>query len=83
MALCAAVAIISYLFLWTCYGFRYDPTPEPNIRLNTSRFLELTAINELLASHPDQAVTQQELNNWKPGPLVRGIVLSQQYHLLP
>jgi hypothetical protein len=83
MALCAAVAIASYLFLWTCYGFRYDPTPEPNVRLNTSRFLELTAINELLASHPDQAVTQQELNNWKPGPLVRGIVLSQQYHLLP
>jgi hypothetical protein len=43
----------------------------------------LTAINELLAGHPDRAVTQEELDDWKPGPLVQGIVLAEQYHLLP
>jgi hypothetical protein len=83
VALCAAVAIVSYFVLWTCYGFRYAATPEPGVRLNTSRFLELTAINELLAGHPDRAVTQEELDDWKPGPLVQGIVLAEQYHLLP
>jgi hypothetical protein len=74
---------VSYFVLWTCYGFRYAATPEPGVRLNTSRFLELTAINELLAGHPDRAVTQEELDDWKPGPLVQGIVLAEQYHLLP
>jgi hypothetical protein len=83
VALCAAVAIVSYFVLWACYGFRYTATPEPGVRLNTSRFLELTAINELLAGHPDRAVTQEELDDWKPGPLVRGIVFAEQYHLLP
>jgi hypothetical protein len=83
IALCAAVAVMSYLVIWTCYGFRYDATPEREVRLNTSRFLELTAINELLARHPDRAVTQEELDDWKPGPLVRGIVFAEQYHLLP
>ncbi len=83
ITLCAAVAMVSYLFIWMCYGFRYDATPEPGLRLNTSRFVEFTAINELLASHPDRAVTQQELDNWKPGALVRGVVFAEYRHLFP
>ncbi|UCG81163.1 MAG: hypothetical protein JSV60_02460, partial [Desulfobacterales bacterium] len=83
IALCTAVAIFSYIVIWACYGFRYDATPQAGVRLNTSRFLELTAVNELLSSHPDRAVTQEELDSWKPGPLVQGILFAEQYHLLP
>jgi hypothetical protein len=83
IALCAAVAAMSYLFVWACYGFRYDATPEPNVRLNTSRFVQFAAVNELLSSHPDQAVTQQELDNWKPGLLVQGVIFAERYHLFP
>lgn len=83
ITLCIAVALVSYLFIWTCYGFRYDATPEHGLRLNSSRFVVFTAINELLASHPDRAVTDQELDNWKPGALVRGVVFAERRHLLP
>ncbi|MGD9022895.1 MAG: hypothetical protein PVJ62_03860 [Deltaproteobacteria bacterium] len=83
LVVCITVAIMSYVVVWACYGFRYHPTPDPHVRLNTSRFLQLTAINEILASHPEQSVRQEELDNWTPGPLVRGVLLGEKYRLLP
>jgi hypothetical protein len=83
IGLCAAIAAMSYLVVWTCYGFRYDPTPEPNVRLNTSRFVAFAAVNELLSTHPDRAVTREELDHWRPGLLIQGVVFADRYHLFP
>lgn len=77
------VAITCFLGLWACYGFRYGATPTPDLRLNTPRLVNLTAVNERLATHPEQPVTRQELNRWTPGLLVRGVVLADRCRLLP
>jgi 4-amino-4-deoxy-L-arabinose transferase-like glycosyltransferase len=33
--LCVAVALVSYVAIWATYGFRYNPTSDPSIALNT------------------------------------------------
>ena len=77
------VAATCFLAVWTCYGFRYRATPEPDVKIDTRQLLNFTAVNEILAGHPERPVTDEELRRWRPGLLVQGILLAQRYRLLP
>jgi hypothetical protein len=35
--LLAAIVVVTYFGIWASYGFRYNPSPDPNIQLNTTR----------------------------------------------
>ena len=77
------VAATCFFAVWTCYGYRYHATPDPHVKMNTEQLLGFTAVNEILARHPERPVTDEELRNWKPGFLARGIFFARQYRLLP
>jgi hypothetical protein len=46
VAVTMAAALFGYLSIWTIYGFRYAPTPQPGIMLNTAQLAQMAAVNE-------------------------------------
>jgi len=83
LAVCVAALLISYVCIWACYGFRYLPTRDPNLLLNTQNILEFLATNELKEQHPDRELTAQDFQQWRPGAFSRGILFMEQKRLLP
>ena len=39
LAVCASALVVSYLSIWASYGFRYLPTRDPNVVLNTRNII--------------------------------------------
>ena len=33
-ALCIAAVVVSYVGIWACYDFRYNPSPDPTVRIS-------------------------------------------------
>ena len=83
LAVCVAALLVSYVSIWACYGFRYLPTRDPNLLLNTRNILEFLATNELKEQHPNRELTAQDFQQWRPGAFSRGILFMEQKRLLP
>jgi hypothetical protein len=83
LGVCIAALLVSYVCIWACYGFRYLPTRDPNLLLNTRNILEFLATNELKEQHPDRELTAQDFQQWRPGAFSRGILFMEEKHLLP
>lgn len=45
LGLFAVVGLVTYLAVWATYGFRFDPSPDPNVRLNTYNHKIETTLN--------------------------------------
>ncbi len=66
VGLCLAAAMVSYVGVWACYGFRFSATPDPNGRISLAPLLAYTAKNDLIAKH-HAIPTTQEILDWTPG----------------
>jgi hypothetical protein len=83
LAVCVAAALVSYVSIWAVYGFRFRPTPDPNVVLSTRNILEYLATNELTAEHPDRALTKEDFQRWRPGAFSRAALFLEANRLLP
>ena len=83
LAVCLAALLVSYVSIWACYGFRYLPTREPNVLLNTQNIIEFLATNELKEQHPDRELTKEDFQQWRPGAFSRGVLFMERNRLLP
>jgi hypothetical protein len=79
---CFAAAVVSYVGVWACYGFRYRATPDPAINLNMPRLLAYTAIAEATAKQ-NRVPTTIQTDSWTPPWAVRVIVRLHELHALP
>ncbi|MGH7214625.1 MAG: glycosyltransferase family 39 protein [Tepidisphaeraceae bacterium] len=85
MGTCAGAGVVAWAMIWAAYGFRFVPTPDPDVLLNTAQLIEVAGDKEVEA----RAVAErrqpsvQERFAWRPGLLLRAILLSEKYHLLP
>ncbi len=83
---CIGAAMIAYLFVWTCYGFRFSATPDSNLNINTARLVALAKQNEVIAQYvrpmermsesqriatPEPGITQQQVDEHEPARIVR------------
>jgi hypothetical protein len=82
-AVCVLCAAVSYLMIWAAYGFRYWPTPQDKLVLNTSGLVDMIRNNEVAISHPGEPPTFEELEAWRPGLFIRSIGFLEHNHLLP
>jgi hypothetical protein len=82
-AICAVCLAVSYVFIWGCYRFRFNPSPDPRYTLE-SRWMARRAMSlELLLKHPSYSPTEAELDR-TPLDLVPRIALFLEDHkLLP
>ncbi len=83
VGVCVAASIISYASIWATYGFRYRPTPDPNLLLNTRNIVEFLATNELKEQHPDRDLTPEDFRGWRPGVFSRAVLFLEHKRLLP
>ena len=74
---------VAYGLLWASYGFRYDATPEPGLRIRTENYVHLLVKRTEWAKHPDREPTESEVAAL-PVPLVaRAAVWAEDRRLLP
>ena len=98
LAACLVVAVVAYAFVWMCYGFRFAPMPDPNLRINTDRMVDAAKSNEVisqtfgprerisaqqLANEPEPSITEQEVARHTPARIVRMTEWMQEHELLP
>jgi hypothetical protein len=74
-------AVVGFLAIWAVYGFRFAPTEDPKIRLNTDELVEITESNELRARQVP--VTESTLAAARPSFKVRCILFANSHRLLP
>jgi hypothetical protein len=83
LSVCVAALVISFASIWAAYGFRYTPTPDPNLLLSTKNILDYLATNELKEQHQDRELTAEDFRNWRPGAFSRGVLWLERNRLLP
>lgn len=82
VAVCAAIALCSYVTIWAVYGFRFLPTADPSVRLNMNYLVRLTSYRDLQAQY-GRAPTRQEADAWKPDGITRTILAAERHRVLP
>ncbi len=83
LGMCMAAALVSYAAIWATYGFRYLPTPDPNVTLNTDLIVEFLRTNELVREHGEAGVRPEHVAVWRPGPFSAGVLWMERNRLLP
>jgi hypothetical protein len=82
IVLCLSVALASWSIVWAAYGFRYSPTPDPSIRLDSQPQLRNIAIGET-ALRAGRAPTESDVAAWRPGFTLRAIDWLDEHHVFP
>jgi Dolichyl-phosphate-mannose-protein mannosyltransferase len=81
---CVFVAIVSFIAIWACYGFRFGPTNDPNVLLNTQRIVLRAKISKLMAANANADQTTQQMIDQEPlGPMVNMVLWAEKERLLP
>jgi hypothetical protein len=71
----AAVAVVTFAFIWTVYGFRFSVSPDPGVAIDTRRTLATIARNQTDLPEP--------VREWSPPLQVRAVLWSLDHRLLP
>jgi hypothetical protein len=79
----AACLLVTFVGIWAAYGFRFEPTPEPGVRLNIDGIRTWVGWRTRLAEHPDRPVTPEEFAAWRPGAVTRAALWANERELLP
>ena len=74
---------VAFTSIWAMYGFRFSPTPDPNVLLDMQPLVERRAANSLLRVDPHHMPTTQEVQSVSPDALVRTVLFCQNHELLP
>ena len=86
-AVCIFVAIVSFVVIWACYGFRFVPTSDSDALLNTNMAVTRAKAGTLRARMNVQDETQEIpedlLNNEPLHWLERATVWGMSSHVLP
>ncbi len=95
LATCVVVAIVAYVFVWACYGFRFAATPDPTVGLNVTRVVVDAKRNEILAAlareqqsagqvqDASYSPTTAEIDAHQPSAPVRMVLWLERERLLP
>jgi hypothetical protein len=88
LAMGFAALIVSYIFLWACYDFRFHPTTDPNIRLQLTSASNLWADRKVIVDHgvPETipvGVKAKWLADWRPDRFIRSMYWISRHHLMP
>lgn len=83
VALTLVIAVASYAAIWALYRFRFDPTPQPSVRLAMAPIVEQAAERQIQADHPNRRATPEELAAWKPPLFVRAVLWSESHRFFP
>src|SRR5262249_11876850 len=82
MGLIAMTLLTAWGTVWASYGFRFDPTPTPNVRLSIENQARHAVENEYLLKH-GTSPSPAEIAEFTPSLLVRGTLMAQRHRLLP
>jgi hypothetical protein len=74
-------AAISFTMIWADYGFRFAPTPDPEIRLNVQELVHAAKRNELRVRQG--AVTEEQVDTAQPSLSIRAVLFANDHRLLP
>jgi hypothetical protein len=72
-----------YTALWAAYGFRFAPTPDPNVRFDTATVRQLGHMKEVETRNGDHAPSAAELAAAPTSTFLKAMVQIEQHHLLP
>jgi hypothetical protein len=81
--------IISYAFIWTCYGFRFSPSADSKQHFDYSLLTEYCAENDSIANqnpppiYPTNSDLSHWVNQWQPTPTVRAVQIADRAKFLP
>ncbi|MGA2231228.1 MAG: hypothetical protein ABSH22_10050 [Tepidisphaeraceae bacterium] len=78
---CLLAAVMSYLFMWMSYGFRFDGGPD-GLRLSMRPIMQslgVYALNHQLGRNP----SRDELAEWTPPLATRAVLFAEEHHLVP
>jgi hypothetical protein len=90
MALCVAAACVTPICMWTAYGWRFTPTPDPSISFDFDPLVTKGLMKRFIAQGPLDA-TPGEIRRTKPeqtqgmvaDPLTRSVLWANERRLLP
>jgi hypothetical protein len=84
VSLCIAMTAATVLITWASYGFRFDPTPDPAIQMDTQRLLNIVREYEISDGHfPTPADAKAATAAWTPGLFLQADLFAMRNHLLP
>ena len=79
----ALTAVISYIGIWAVYGFRFGPSNDPSIRLNTNELAAMATFKAYAAAHDGRAPDATVLATLAAPPSVRLERWAESHRLLP
>jgi hypothetical protein len=82
IGLIAMSFLLAWVVVWASYGFRFDPTPTPNVRLSMENQASHAIENEYLLKHGTNP-TPSEMAEFTPSLLVRGTIWAEHHRLMP
>ena len=74
---------IACAFIWAVYTFRFSPTADPSVRLNTEEMIDLAQRAEFRRSVSAADPSPSQLAQMPVPPLLRVLSLTEHHHLLP
>jgi hypothetical protein len=81
---CFLAALTTYVALWTCYGFRFSPTPQSQKHFDMQNLLLTTKFNRVQTGLTSATqVTQEMLDRQSPGIIADAIMWADRHQFLP
>jgi hypothetical protein len=80
---CLLVAIVSFVAIWACYGFRFLPTNDPNQLLNTDLVVFRAKASKIVAQQQVDLVDPREVQKEPLGALLSTVLWMESKRLLP
>lgn len=75
--------LVSYGFIWGCYRFRAQPSPDASAHMDSKAEARRCISTEMILDHPGHQPTPQEIDAGTPPLPVRLALFAEQHHLLP
>lgn len=79
----AGCVLVSYGFIWGCYRFRAQPSPDASAHMDSLAEARRCISTEMILDHPDHQPTPQEIAAAAPPLPIRLALFAEQHHLLP
>ena len=82
-------ALIGYVFIWACYGFRFSPSPHSQHWFDYSRLVDYCAEGEAVVSqdsppvYPTDSQLKDWVSHWRPSATIRVVQFADQHALFP
>lgn len=83
---CAAAGLCTFVFTWFCYGFRYAPTPDPNLHFDFYAIVQRYQANMMQIVHQNEEkpnYTLKEEANIHIPVVIGAVRLLEDYKVLP